>query len=97
MPWYLPILGTAGAGLILVALVRARGLGRILALLVLGLLATGEWALLSFSKLPIYAGPIAVGQPFPAFTAARADGSPLSQADLPGEQNTVMVFYRGRW
>jgi hypothetical protein len=27
----------------------------------------------------------------------RADGSPFTQRDLEGDQNNVMVFFRGRW
>jgi hypothetical protein len=97
-PWYLPILGTIGAVLVGLALARRRGIGRSLALVLLGLLATGEWfILMSMSKLPPYTGPVAIGRPFPAFSTTLADGSSFTQASLQGEQKTAMVFFRGRW
>jgi peroxiredoxin len=48
-------------------------------------------------RLPPYAGPVAVGRPFPAFEARRADGKPFSQVDVTGDQQNVLVFFRGRW
>ena len=97
-PWYVPILGTAALCLVLLAVIRVGTVGRKIAFLLLGLLATGEWFFLLYaSKVPAYAGPVAVGQPFPAFATTFADGSPFTQADLLGERNTVMVFFRGRW
>ena len=48
-------------------------------------------------RLPAYTGPVAAGQPFPEFATQRADGSPFTQRDLEGDQNNVMVFFRGRW
>jgi hypothetical protein len=97
-PWYVPLLGTAGVALLLVAVGQARSIWRILALLVFGLLVAGEWHFfLSGSRLPNYTGPVAAGGAFPAFAAVLADGSPFYQEQLKGEQNTVMVFFRGRW
>jgi len=48
-------------------------------------------------RLPAYNGPIAVGRPFPAFEARRADGTPFRQSDLIGDQHHAIVFFRGRW
>jgi hypothetical protein len=96
-PWYLPILGTVAAGLALYAVWQRRGVARILAAGFLILLAAGEWAMFSAAKLPVYDGPVAVGQPFPAFATTLADGSPFTAADLAGPRATAMVFFRGRW
>lgn len=98
VPWYMPALGTAAAAVLLAALVRARTLPRVVAVLLVGLVAGAEWWLLVWgTRLPAYAGPVAVGSPFPAFTASRANGSVFSQDDLRGDQNTVLVLFRGRW
>ncbi len=47
--------------------------------------------------LPPYAGPLAVGQPFPPFVTTLVDGSPLTQESLRDGRATVMVFFRGKW
>ena len=96
-PWYLPILGIAGAGLTLVSWFRRRGVVRLVVALPLILLALAETTLVAISKLPAYAGPIAVGQPFPAFTTKLADNSPYTPESLKGNGTTAMVFFRGRW
>ena len=96
-PWYMPIAATIGVALIVVALWQARSIWRIIALLLVVLLAGAEWAFLLETRLPAYTGPVAAGQSFPAFATMRADGSPFTQSDLEGDQNNVMVFFRGRW
>jgi hypothetical protein len=96
-PKYLPISGTLAVALLLVSLWQKRTVWRVLALLLVLLLAGAEWAVLLSSRLPPYTGPVAVGQSFPAFTTMRADGKPFTQDDLEGEQDTVLVFFRGRW
>ena len=48
-------------------------------------------------RLPPYAGPIAVGQPFPAFETTRANGASFGQRDLAGDKKNVLIFFRGRW
>ena len=96
-PWYAPIAATLGVLLIAVALWQARSVWRLLALLLIVLLAGAEWAFMLETRLPAYAGPVAAGQPFPEFTTVRADGTPFTQRDLEGDQNNVMVFFRGRW
>ncbi len=98
VPWYMPALATAGVALLLVALIRRPTIWRVAALVLFGLLAGGEWYfLLSLSKLPPYTGPVAIGSPFPTFTTTLADGSVFDQNSLRGEQNTALVFFRGRW
>jgi hypothetical protein len=96
-PWYLPISATLGVLLIVVSLWQARTFWRILALVLVVLLAGTEWVVLLRARLPAYAGPVAADQSFPAFTTARADGTPFTQRDLAGDQNSVLVFFRGRW
>jgi hypothetical protein len=97
-PWYAPALATLGALLILVSLLRRFTVLRILALLPIGALAAFEWWLILLgSAQPAYSGPVAQGKPFPEFTAARADGTTFTQEQLKGEQDTVMVFFRGHW
>jgi hypothetical protein len=96
-PWYMPCLATLGVGLLVASLWQARTLWRVLALLLVVLLAGAEWTFLLAMRLPEYTGPVAEGQPFPAFATARADGAPFTQRDLEGEQNNVLVFFRGRW
>jgi hypothetical protein len=97
-PWYAPALATLGTALILVALVRRFSVWRIIALLLIGAVTAFEWwVLLSASKLPDYTGPVTRGQPFPEFAAARADGTSFTQDNLKGDQDTVLVFFRGHW
>ena len=100
VPWYAAGLGTLAAALLVLALARGRTIWRIAGVGLLTLLAVGEWLfLLVFSRLPVYTGPVAVGQPFPAFAAVRADADSATfrQDDLRGDQGTVLVFFRGRW
>jgi hypothetical protein len=97
-PWYVPALATAGVALILLSLGRRVTVSRIAALALCGLLAGAEWYfLLALSKLPTYAGPVSAGVSFPAFSTSLADGSAFNQDSLRGEQNTALVFFRGRW
>jgi hypothetical protein len=96
-PWYVPTLATLGAGLVLWSLWQRRSAWRVLALALVALIAGLQWWwLLAYSRLPPYTGPVAAGRPFPAFRAARADGSPFTRADLEG-QPTALVFFRGQW
>lgn len=98
LPWYMPILGTLGAGLMFFAVVKSRSWVRIGLFVVLALLAAFQWLLVTgITRLPAYTGPVAAGQPFPAFATTLADGTPFTQDDLKGGQNTVLVFYRGHW
>ncbi len=97
MPWFLPISATLGVMLIAASLWRARRVGRILALVVVLLLAGFEWMFVFATRLPPYTGPVAIGQPFPAFTSRRADGTTFTDDDLRDGQTNVLVFFRGRW
>jgi hypothetical protein len=96
-PWYMPSLATLGVVFLAVALWQARSVWRILALLLVLLLAGAEWAFLLAARLPAYTGPVAAGRPFPAFATTRADGTTFTQHDLEGERNNVLVSFRGRW
>jgi hypothetical protein len=96
-PWYLPGAATLGVVLIAIALWQRPTVWRVLALLPVLLLAGAAWAFLLAVRLPAYTGPVAAGQPFPAFAAARADGTPFTQRHLQGGQGNVLVFFRGRW
>jgi hypothetical protein len=96
-PWYMPILGTLGFVYILLALRQARSVWRVLALLLVLLLCAAEWAFLLATGQPEYTGPVAVQQPFPAFTTLGHDGKAFTQHDLKGDKDSVLVFFRGRW
>jgi hypothetical protein len=96
-PWYLPGATTLGVVLVVVALWQARSVWRVLALVLVVLLAGAAWAGLLALRLPAYTGPVTAGKPFPAFTTARYDGTPFTQRDLEGDDKSVMVFFRGRW
>ncbi len=97
-PWYAPALTTLGAILIIVSLRRRFSVWRVAALLLIGAVTAGEWwFLLSHARLPAYTGPVAEGHPFPEFSAARADGTPFTRDNLVGDEDTVLVFFRGHW
>ena len=97
VPWYAPILAAVGLGLSVAALVKARSVWRFIGLAVCGLLAAIQWFLILSSGLPAYTGPATVGKTLPEFSATLADGTRFEPGDLVGEQNTAMVFFRGRW
>jgi len=96
-PWYLPYAATLGAALVAMSLWQARSVWRVLALLLVAVLAGGAWMLMLSTRLPPYTGPVAVGRPFPTFQTVRAEATPFTDRDLQGELNNVMVFFRGRW
>ena len=96
-PWYAPLLGTLGVALIVLALMRSRSIWRWTALVIFTLLAGFGWWALFAMGLPAYTGPVKDGQAFPAFATTLADGSAFARDDLKGDQNTVMVFFRGHW
>jgi hypothetical protein len=96
-PAYLPWTATLGVVCVGLALWQRRSVWRVLALLLLLLLAVAEWGFLLGLRLQPYTGPVAAGESFPAFETARADGTPFTQRDLENDQNQVLVFFRGRW
>ena len=96
-PWYLPASATLGAVLVAASLWQRRSVWRVLALLLVVLVAGAEWTFLLSLRLPAYSGPVAAGRSFPAFSTMRADGTPFTRADLEGGPNHVLVFFRGRW
>jgi hypothetical protein len=97
-PWYAAVLATIGAALVLVALLDRHTVWRIAAFALCTLLAGAYWYfLLSLSRVPAYTGPVSVGASFPAFHTMRADETSFDQDSLQGEQNSVLVFFRGRW
>jgi hypothetical protein len=97
-PWHLPVFGTVGLGLMVLAFCYARTGWRIAGMVFLALFAGLEWYfLLVFSVLPPYEGPVKQGQLFPAFQTMWSDGSPFTEKDLKGTKDTVMVFFRSSW
>jgi hypothetical protein len=96
-PWYAPLLGTLGVALIVLALMRSRSIWRWTAVVIFTLLATFQWWAVLAMRTPAYTGPVKAGQSFPAFATTLADGSAFTQADLQGDQHTLMVFFRGHW
>jgi cytochrome oxidase Cu insertion factor (SCO1/SenC/PrrC family) len=86
-----------GIVLVVVSLWQRRSIVRVLAFVLLLLLAGAEWTFLLGTPLPPYSGPIKIGQPFPAFATSRADGKSFSQQELQGDKDNVLVFFRGRW
>jgi hypothetical protein len=98
VPWYLPVLGTVGAVLLLASVALRPSVVRIVVLGLLAALAGFEWYfLLSASRLPAYAGPAQTGKQFPAFATTLADGRPFTEKELQAGMPTVLVFFRGRW
>ena len=97
LPWYMPAAALLGAACVVASLWKRRTVWRALTLVVVVLLAGLEFMALYATRLPPYAGPIAVGRPFPAFEARRADGTSFTQDDLIGDQHHALVFFRGRW
>ena len=95
--WYGPLLGTLGLALIILALMRSRSVWRWTAVVIFTVLVAFQWWALLAMRTPAYTGPVKDGQPFPAFATTLADGAAFTQADLQGDQNTVMVFFRGHW
>ena len=96
-PWYLVYATTAAVALVAVSLWQARSVWRVLALLLVAVVAGGAWTFVLGTRLPPYAGPVTVGRQLPAFQTVRADGTPFTDRDLQGDKDSVMVFFRGRW
>lgn len=97
VPWYLPCSATLGAIFAIVSIWQTRTVWRALVLMLLLLLTGAEWSFLLATRLPDYAGPLAVGNKFPVFESKRAHGASFNGRDLQGDQAAVFVFFRGRW
>jgi hypothetical protein len=98
MPWYVPILGTAGVLLMLLSVWHRPGIVRGAALVLFVLLCAGEWFFgLVATKTPDYTGPAQVGSKLPVFATSLAGGASFTSKDLESGAPTVLVFFRGRW
>jgi hypothetical protein len=98
VPWYSPMLFTLGAVLVFLSVVRRRSVLRIVALVLVTVLAGLEWyVLVSMIKLPDYTGPAQPGKKLPHFQAVLANGRPFTESDLSDGSRRVMTFFRGRW
>jgi hypothetical protein len=97
-PWYVPIVGAAGAVMIFASFLRRPTVTRAVVLALFVALTALEWWFIGiYVNLGPYSGPVAVGKPFPPFSAERGDGTPFTQANLKSDQRTVIVFFRGWW
>lgn len=96
-PWYLPIVGTLAAAIVLVTLGRPLRWWRVAVALLCVALAGMEWLFLFGTALPAYGGPIAKGSPMPAFHASLADGTPIDASFFQRGRPTAVVFFQGRW
>jgi hypothetical protein len=98
VPWYVPLMATAGVALMVVSLWRRRGIVRAIVLVLFAALCGLEWSMLAVGmKTPLYTGPAQPGRKLPAFTANLADGAPFTEKDLEKGSSTILLFFRGRW
>jgi branched-subunit amino acid ABC-type transport system permease component len=98
VPWYAPLMATAGVASMLIAVKRRPTAARIIGLGFFCLFCVAEWWFLTWAiRLPAYTGPAHISKPFPAFAATLADGQSLTERDLRGGTPSVVVFFRGRW
>jgi hypothetical protein len=98
LPWYLLVCTTVGVLLMLVSVVRRRGIFRGIGSIVFALLCGAFWYfLLVVSKTPQYAGPAQPGKEVPPFSIVLADGRTFQDSDLKAGQKSVLLFFRGRW
>ncbi len=98
VPWYVPLLASAGLALMTASVWRRRGAVRIFLLALFTLVCGLEWFVLAAgTKSPPYAGPAQPGRTVPEFSAKLADGTPFTDQDLRQGRSTVLLFFRGRW
>jgi hypothetical protein len=98
VPWYIPILTTLGAGLLLYSVAWRRSVVRVLTLGLVVALAGLQWYLLGvLARLPAYEGPAQAGRVIPAFRTTLANGQSFTDEDLRKGTPSVLVFFRGRW
>ncbi|MCE9525208.1 MAG: hypothetical protein K8R36_04050 [Planctomycetales bacterium] len=97
-PWYVPALATFAVVLIAFSLAQSRTIWRYAAIGLATLFASLVWLIfLVGMAAPPYTGSVEVGRAFPNFETKLAGGEGFSQADLTGDQNTILLFFRGRW
>ncbi len=98
VPWYAPLMATAGVASMLIAVKRRPTAARIVGLGFFCLFCVAEWWFLTWAiRLPAYTGPAHIGKPFPTFATMLADGRSLPDRDLRGDTPSIVVFFRGRW
>ena len=96
--WYIPILSSAGVGLLVLSAWRRRGIVRIVFLALFAVVCGFEWFIFAVAaRSPAYTGPAQPGRKVPQFAARLADGTPFTTAELERGTWAVMVFYRGHW
>jgi hypothetical protein len=96
-PWYMPALASLGAALVARSLWQRVTLWRAASFVLVGLLAAAEWMFVLGTRLPADTGMVAVGRSFPEFETVSSDGAPFARRDLEGDENHLLVFFRGRW
>jgi hypothetical protein len=108
MPWYVPVLASVGVLLMGVSFWQRRGVWRGIVLALVLVLCGLEWYVsLVLTRTPDYTGPAQANRKVPAFhaTLARSStaqdgqgpaGDVLTDKSLQG-QNTILLFFRGRW
>lgn len=97
-PWYLPIGGTVAALMVVWSVGRQRRWRRLAVALLCSALAGLEWYfLLAATVLPVYSGPLVIGNKIPPFRATLADGKEINESFFEQGRPTALVFFQGRW
>jgi hypothetical protein len=97
-PWFVPILGTIGVLVMMLAYLRCHRVWcGILTMLFLGLCGLEWFMLLQLSLLPAYTGPAHPGAALPTFSATLADGKEFSNSALESGKPSILLFFRGHW
>jgi hypothetical protein len=98
VPWYAPVMASAGAALVLFSLWARPGIGRGVVVLALCALAAFEALfVVSLSRNPEYTGPVRAGEKLPPFSATLAGGGVFTNANLEQGEPAFLVLFRGRW
>jgi hypothetical protein len=98
LPWYMPILLTAGVVLMALSAWQRGGVWRPVLVIPAGLLCGLLWFQMLLSRQePPYTGPAQAGAKMVPFTTTLADGREFTQDDLAKGRPTVLLFFRGRW
>ncbi|MFN0018264.1 MAG: hypothetical protein ACKVP0_08400 [Pirellulaceae bacterium] len=97
-PWYVPALATLAVVFMAASLAQSRTVWRYAVTGFTTLFAGLVWLMFLIGMAaPPYTGSVEVGRAFPKFETTLAGGKGFSQADLTGDQNTILLFFRGRW